>query len=425
MNRAFVSLYLLVVISVIIVGWGTDRLWQVYNPEPEVQPFEQAFFKLIESELKGLTLDEAIEKSRELSLFIKQDMQIYSLEELAKSSLAEKIADGRTVSLFDDQGRRSSYKRIVGTEYIVRVILNDKSNEREHVYFILLITFYLAIAIIIYFWVWPLSRDLRKLQLYTQKVGLDNAPSKIELGQSSTVYSLASAFNSMKTRIDELLATHKEMTYAVSHELRTPLARMKFALEMAKDTKDASSRDKQIDSVREDVTEMEKLINELLTYAGFEQRQEKLQFKRGDLYSLINNVLDINRRAYSDKDVKTEVINLLDNNAVYAEWYLLERCLHNVIQNAFKYCHSCVWVTLSIDDGAYCIAIEDDGLGIDSKDAKKVFQAFVRLRNSGYENKSGFGLGLAIVHRIMKWHNGEVKVVASSHGGARFILRWP
>lgn len=425
MNRAFLSLYFLVVVSVILVGWGTDRLWQVYNPEPEVEPFENAFFKLIESELSGLDLSEAIAKSRKVSVLFGQDVQIYSVEELAKSSLSEKITEGNIVSVFDDEGRKSSYKRIANTNYIVRVTLGEKNDEKGDLYFTLLIAFYLVIAIIIYFWIWPLSRDLHKLQLYTQKVGLDDSPNNIELSQSSTVYSLASAFNTMMTRIDELLATHKEMTYAVSHELRTPLARMKFALEMAKDTADVNSRERQIDSVCADVAEMEKLINELLTYAGFEQRREKLELKQGDLCSLIENIVDINQRIYSDKNISTQLIDELNKQPVYAEWYLLERCIHNVIQNAFKYCHERIWITLSIESSAYCVTIEDDGPGIKPEDADKVFQAFVRLRNGTHENKSGFGLGLAIVHRIMKWHNGDVSVVPSQQGGAKFILRWP
>src|SRR5690606_20928255 len=55
----------------------------------------------------------------------------------------------------------------------------------------------------------------------------------------------------------------------------------------------------------------------------------------------------------------------------------------------------------------------------------RVFQSFVRLYNEDKSQTSGFGLGLAIVQRIMKWHGGEAIFVDSHHGGARIVGNWP
>ncbi len=425
MNRAFISLYLVIVISVVLVGWGTDKLWEVYNPEPEAGPFEQLFFLLVEQELSGAELPEAEQKSRKLSALLGQNIQIYSLADLARSSLADRISEGDIVAVYDEEGRKSSYKRISHADYIVRVDLDQKNPDHGRLYIVLLIAFYTVIALVIYFWIWPLSRDLGRLRNQTQNIGVDGAPAKVNLGHRSAVYPLASSFNKMAERIDELLASHREMTYAVSHELRTPLARMKFALEMAKHSAASQTAEKQLDSVREDVAEMDKLISELLAYAGFEQQSQQLELKVGDLKALVDQLLAAQQQSGAQKFIQYEIKNYLPANRVKAEWYLLERCLHNVIQNAAKYSKSKICVSLATADGNYQVYVEDDGPGVMREDQEKIFKAFVRLRNEADENKSGFGLGLAIVHRIMKWHGGGVSVAASELGGAKFLLYWP
>ncbi len=427
MNRVFISLYFLIVFSVVIVGWGTDKLWQVYSPDPETEPFEASFFSLLDMQLKNYSVDEAIEHSQALSEKISHEVEIYSIEELAKSELAAKIAQGKIVSIYDTDGKKFSYKRIGETQIIARVSSNTHHEARGRLYLVLLVVFYLVIAVVIYIWVWPLSRDLRKLQFQTQRVGQDGVPTVVELGHRSAVHSLAEAFNKMVERIQDLLASHKEMTYAVSHELRTPLARMKFALEMAQDSKSPEIIEKQVASVREDVAEMDRLINELLAYAGFELQNHSLEVQSGELPVLVENLLNSNAEACAreNKQVAFEIMNKMQSGKVVCAWHLMECCLQNLIQNAFKYAVGKVVVTLEDLPGMHQFIIEDDGAGIEKEDAERVFNPFVRLRKTADEGKSGFGLGLSIVKRIIKWHGGRVYIGRSMMGGAKFILQWP
>jgi two-component system sensor kinase ParS len=75
-------------------------------------------------------------------------------------------------------------------------------------------------------------------------------------------------------------------------------------------------------------------------------------------------------------------------------------------------------------DGVNRLLVDDDGPGIPQADRSRVFESFVQLeRTAG--RKTGFGLGLAIVKRAIEWHGGEVSVVESPLGGARFCVTWP
>lgn len=424
MNRAFVSLYVLLVLSVVAVGWGTDKLWQFIYPEDEAQLFEQEFFAMLEHNLKHVPdeqmLAAVVELNRELELYI----DVYSLDELANSNLGQDIANGGLVALFDEDGSRQIYHQLGARKWVLRVIQPSDVTPAYYIYKnVFLVFFYLAIAVVVYFWIWPLSRDLGLLEAQTKNVGRDGVADTVTLGSGSNVWPLAHAFNTMARRVKELIHSHREMTYAVSHELRTPLARMKFALEMASETEDREKLKKHVSSVREDVSDMDSLVNDLLTYAGFEHGDPRLDFQKGDLAGLIERLIE------NLTPLAPEISILFDNQIPdqqpCCEWVLMERALHNLIQNAQRYGRSKIKITLSDTSEHYQVIIEDDGEGVPEHERSRIFDAFVRLTAENKRKQSGFGLGLAIVKRIAHWHNGTVNVSASRWSGARFRLAWP
>lgn len=430
MNRAFLSLYAVIVLSVVLVGWGADKLWQYMNPEPNHTPFEASFFAFLSSELQNQTAEEASQTLQGLPIDSGLDVTVFTLEELAHSQLAARIKQGDVATLYNEDGRASHYYRISDSDLILRVTEALVHSQASNIYFALLIAFYLAIAFVVYIWVWPLSRDLKKLQHYTQQVGLEGGDQFVELHSGSTVYPLAEAFNRMSSRIQQLLASHKEITYAVSHELRTPLARMKFSLVMAENAAEDPNTEakvlcKQLKSIADDVTEMDSLVRELLAYASFEQKQEQLKREKGDVVSLVRGVVQAHQQLPDAPEIAVNIHAELEPLVAYCEWYLFERCIHNLIQNAFKYADARVDIVIFKEGNHGRISIEDDGPGISESDAEKVFDAFVRLRKEEVDNLSGFGLGLAIVRRIMHWHNGKVSVGKGELGGAKFEISWP
>ena len=242
----------------------------------------------------------------------------------------------------------------------------------------------------------------------------------------SAVSHLASAFNQMAERIKELLASHKEITYAVSHELRTPLARMKFALAMLKNATPNEQQAAHISSLSQDIDEMEALITQLLTYAGYEQEDGPLTQESGDMAFLISEL--IQRAKASHKQTLVDVILECPDQTslVYCDWHLMERAIFNLIHNALRFANTTIRVTLRQTQADFIITVEDDGPGIPAEQRARVFDSFVRLESKPNAQVRGFGLGLAIVQRVLKWHDGKATVgVSEQLGGARFCLQWP
>ncbi|HEY7885245.1 MAG TPA: ATP-binding protein [Cellvibrionaceae bacterium] len=423
LKRAFFSLYFIIVLAILVAGWGLDRFYHSVTQTNAADSTDHLIFALLESRLDLNTTEGAIAAAlKHYSESAGMQADLYRLDDFARSDLKQRIEAAELISIDGADNTRELYGRLADTPYILRLQITHALPQQQGLRDLLLLAFYLILALVIYLWTWPLIRDLRSLELQAKQVGSEPVSHRITLNPGSAVYQLGAEFNRMQSRIDELLSSYREMTYAVSHELRTPLARMKFALELAENITQTPKVQKQLDSLRFDVAEMDALINQLLSYAGFESQTQVLIQQPGDMGALVqqlqNSIADLSPR------IDFQLVDYLRGEHVYCEWPLMERVVHNILSNAARYAHSRVKTTLSFDHEQLEVRIEDDGPGIPEEDRERVFDSFVRLRKTNTEVK-GFGLGLAIVRRIMHWHKGHCRVVDSPLGGACFVLTWP
>ncbi len=277
------------------------------------------------------------------------------------------------------------------------------------------------LGVMIFFWLWPISRDLDQLQKTTKAFGEGDFEIKSDKATSHMIEPMVTAFNMMADRIKSLIEAHKELTNAVAHELRTPLARSKFALQMLSSVKDEAKRERYLAQITTDVGELDELINEMLLYASFSNTMPELKVERQDMVDLVNQQV----KKYEQYQGQIEVIK--SANGLYADcdYHFIERAVHNYISNAIKYGKDHIRVTIMSENNQCVIKVEDNGKGVSKEFQSVVFDAFSRGDNSRNKETGGFGLGLAIVGRIMEWHKGAATVTDSELGGASFVLTWP
>lgn len=425
MNRAFLSLYFFIVMSVILIGWGLDKFWETLTPTNELSSEIIDLVLVVEDQLHKLSESERASKVASLQEKMRYSIALIALDDLANTSVGVDIYAGKIIPVSATDKPVSWYKRLGKTQSVLVITAPVVSDKHSVIYSSLIILFYLAIALAIFFWMWPLSRDLGKLEKQTRHVGKDGILPPLMIAPSSTVYPLANAFNKMAQRIRELISSHREMTYAVSHELRTPLARMKFALAMAESpTANPAQQHQSLASLRQDILEMEDLISSLLMYAGFEQSTAKLDCRDGDIKGLFDDVLGRLHRN-SSSQLKISLVDNSDNAIFNCEWKLMETVIQNLLLNAARFAQLQIEVELMANEQEFQIAIADDGPGIAPEDRERVLDSFIRLYNENTQQTGGFGLGLAIVRRIIRWHGGEVVITDSKWGGAKVLLRWP
>lgn len=416
MNRAFLSLYFFIVVSVIFLGWTTERLWQRFVPDAVASADQAHLMQLLFSFSKGETLTDIKASLTPVEALHGFQLVVYELDDFGRSGISKNIHNNELVFVNDSADTQILYQKFPKKPFILSLKTQRNPEENKFLYSVLIVLFYTLLAAAIYLWVWPLTRDLKVLQNAARKLGENAEMAPVELHASSAVYDLAAAFNIMSDRIHSLLNTQKLMTHAISHELRTPLARMKFSLAAVADDASEAFIEK---AVLDDILAMETLISEFLNYSSFDQQNHCLDQALGELEPMVAMQV---ARLVSSKRVDIHN-HLLDGNVTCC-WQLMEHALQNVIQNGARYAAENIVIALHEDKQIYEIRVADDGGGIPNAEKSKVFDAFYRRADPVF-SQQGFGLGLALVKRILMWHGGDASVEDSQLGGACFILRWP
>lgn len=276
----------------------------------------------------------------------------------------------------------------------------------------------------VYFLILPLERKIGKVRQALNRVRKGDLRTRVSIEGNDEMANLGLSFNMMTEHIQRLIEAQQELTRAVSHELRTPVARVRFGMEMLTDTDDYEARISQMEMIDKDIEELNKLIDEIMTYAKLEQGTPSLSFEKIVLKNLLQQVVDESEIIKKDKIITTDLPAV--DVEVEAEYRYLHRVVQNFVGNALRYCNSTVQVSGGIEDGFAFVCVEDDGQGIAEKDRAKVFEAFARLDDSRTRASGGYGLGLSIVSRIAYWFGGKVEVDQSpTLGGARFTMTWP
>ncbi|GAA0409863.1 hypothetical protein GCM10009133_17960 [Cocleimonas flava] len=290
---------------------------------------------------------------------------------------------------------------------------------------LIILAFVLSIATALFLWLLPLWSNLQKIKKAAIEFGNGNYDTRIPTRKRSSIADVTTAFNSMAERTQDSIRSQKELTSAVSHELRTPVARMRFALEMLENTDDQKAKLRYSSDINDDIDELDQLLEELLSYARFDQSTTRLNVRMEKLSHWLTESMNKLMPLANDKNLNYQIIGIGANESASFEPRLLSRVLDNLVQNAIRYAQHNIEVTLCKDNDHYLLIVEDDGCGIQKQQRTKVFEAFSRLDASRDKATGGFGLGLAISDKIIKAHNGEIKIRESALGGARFEVYWP
>ena len=253
-------------------------------------------------------------------------------------------------------------------------------------------------------------RPIRRLALAVDSFGKGRpVDDDFRSGGALEVRQAASAFNLMRERIHRQIRQRTDMLSGVSHDLRTPLTRMKLQLAMLR-------KSPEIDELKDDVDEMEKMIEGYLTFARGEGDEEAIET---DLSAVVDEVVAQWKRNGATVDAHVE--GRLD---AWCRPNAVKRCLDNLIANANRY-GTHVWIRAGKREDVTEIAIDDDGPGIEKSAREAVFRPFFRLDQSRNTETGGTGLGLAIARDIARAHGGDIHMKTSPHGGLRVLVRLP
>ncbi|WDE09754.1 ATP-binding protein [Thalassomonas haliotis] len=421
-GSTFISLYLMMILTFTGVSWVLDEYW-AQELEQDIESYtgyKSVLFAVGDllnhrpKEQWPTILSQATTKLKlPVSLIEKNASSRF------KAAQQEMLVSKEVVVYYENTSIRLYY--LLGDHATLLTLGPVKVPTRPKQRAFIRIFFLLITALVILLWLWPLSRDLDALQKSTRLFGQGNLDIKAPTAFTPTIAPVVKTFNMMAGRIKALIAEQKELTNAVSHELRTPLARTKFALQMLEKSEDKEKCRQYIRQISSDVTELDELINEMLVYAAFEHDKPVLEFTPHAVADIIGQQLE----KHSCFSGELSFINQTDELILVCDRHFIDRAVNNYLVNAVKYGNGEICIRLSKDNEHCYIRVEDNGDGVADDFKSLVFDAFSRGDISRSRETGGFGLGLAIVQKIMHWHQGRAYVEDSDLGGACFVLCLP
>ena len=427
LHRSFFSLYFIVITTFIIFSWLLDEAWSSYL-EQDIESYTgyKTMLLAVGDYVEKHPRDEWEEIIKEASERYQLTLSLMPLKEFeAKEHFDHQYIKKDRTHVFYHNDEVTIHHELKDSDMVIN-LGPAQMPTRPRVEALIRVLILAVFGVLIFIWLWPVSRDLDELQKTATNFGQGDFTSRAPSAKSTMMSSMMKSFNMMAGSIKRLIEAHKELSSAVSHELRTPLARSKFALQMLASTNDRDKKTKYIDQITGDIVELEELINEMLIYAAFDSDKPDLNISTSQISCLVEHHI----ASHNQFDGEIEFVNNTNQLVVDYDEHFIGRALNNFITNAIKYGGGKVRITLSENviskSNRECvICIEDNGEGVSDDFKQVIFDAFSRGDQSRNRETGGFGLGLAIVARIMEWHHGSATVSDSELGGAAFTLTWP
>ncbi len=226
----------------------------------------------------------------------------------------------------------------------------------------------------------------------------------------------------------ELNQAKNDMVSLVSHELRTPLTSIQGYSEMLVKYGLVEEKGSEfLGSIIGESRRLNELIQSFLDIAYIESGRQKLNLGEFAIQPMLDDLLRIHDPVARAKGIGVEATAADDKGLVRADRMLLYQALANLVSNAIKYspAGTSIRITGSNGDGRARFLVEDEGYGIPSEEAARIFEKFYRRGNKETRDESGFGLGLAFVREVAVRHGGDVTVESEPGKGSVFSLWIP
>lgn len=236
---------------------------------------------------------------------------------------------------------------------------------------------------------------------------------------------LTRTFNEMLASLEEAYRAQQRFVADAAHELRAPLTAVRGNIDLLERVDDLSPEERRetVRLVRDAVTRLSRLVNDLLTLARADARQP-LQFVPVELDAVLLRTLSELRAVSGRHHLAIEQIEPL---LVEGDPQRLQDLLVALLDNALQYTPpgGDVRVALVRDGNEARLTVSDAGQGISDADLPHVFERFYRADPARRRAPGGTGLGLAIAHWIVDQHRGAIAIRSTLGKGTTVEVRLP
>lgn len=304
-------------------------------------------------------------------------------------------------------------------EFSVQVYNNKADYKRNS----LIITVLLALlgGVVTYFISGHALRPIREFSDKIEEVQAQNlSDSRIEENNVKELNQLGISYNKMLERLSEAFEIQRQFTANAAHELRTPLALMQVQLDLYNSATHPGNDADTLQTIKMVTEQNDKLNRMVKTLLDMSELQTVGRDDKIILDAIVEEVLADLEPLAVEKNIK--LIGKCEDATMIGSDILIYRLVYNLVENAIKYNHPLGQVTVTAyqrNKHVY-LSVEDTGSGIPKELRERVFEPFFRVDKSRSRELGGVGLGLALVHEIVRVHNGSICIKSGKTGGTIF-----
>lgn len=268
-------------------------------------------------------------------------------------------------------------------------------------------------------------KPIRKLNEATTVIA--NGAYSIELptNRKDEIGSLTQSFMKMTKKLEAANEMRKEFITNISHDIQSPLSNIKGYLHLFKEKKRTDEEMNQMTMMEEEVTRLSDLTNQLLLLSSIDYRKDMVNIVSFNMSEQLKLVIKQYQWHLEDKGMMLSYS--LPDCMIEGDPSLLYSVWENLLTNSIKYGkeNGDISIILKEEGGWIKVQIQDNGIGMNQEEMKKVFNRFYRSDLSRNRSIAGSGLGLSIVYSIVDLHQGEVRVESEEGEGTIFTIMLP
>lgn len=348
-----------------------------------------------------------------LTMFVYKN-GVYYMDSLQKAVDAQGD-DSEEIYISIPEDKREEFSN----DFSVQVYNNKEDYKRNS----LIISALLALlgGVAAYFISGHTLKPIREFSDKIEEVQAQNlAESEIEESKIKELNQLSVSYNKMLERLADAFEIQRQFTANAAHELRTPLTLMRVQLDLYHSTQHPGSDADTVQMIKMLTEQNDRLGRMVKTLLDMSELQTVGRDEKIILNDLVDEVLEDLEPLAQEKNIK--LIGKYENITMIGSDILIYRLVYNLVENAIKYNHSDGQVTVNAykKQKHIYLSVEDTGSGIPKELRERVFEPFFRVDKSRSRELGGVGLGLALVHEIVRVHDGSISIKSNPEGGTVF-----
>lgn len=335
---------------------------------------------------------------------------------------------GNSVSYFSIGNKDGvAYKHLLNNQrYNVYVLAFDKkrienlTELRKILFWSILFSLWLSI-LFSYLFSKKSMQPISKIIKNVKEINSSRLSSRLDEGnKKDEIAQLAITFNELLTNLEIVFKNQEDFVSNASHELRTPLTVMIGETDyLLSQPRTSDNYLAHIKDLSNDLRNLNTLINSLLELAQI-NRDNPIQYSMVRIDEIIHTVIHQVKPKYQGQKIILKITYPDNENdlIINGNEGMLNIAFKNLIDNSCKFSNDDVIIEFLLTETLIKVAVSDKGIGIPTNELQNIFKPFKRASNVKF--KSGFGIGLALVAKIIELNNGLIHVSSKENEGSRF-----